>query len=593
MNVVTLDFETTNKDKGDVLNKDNHIVLACWHRSWDGELKHVFGTEYDMAELVSDLRKADLLVAHNVKFELQWISRITNEDFGFEVWDTMLAEYVLAGNRRWDLSLDSMAEKYGLGKKQKLVSSFIQGGVCPSEIPNGILLEYCKKDVILCLRLYERLSKELEKLQLKHIHRTRCRTAQALAQIELEGVTLDTRRTLQERDSAIQQSTKLQAELDALSGGLNWNSPKQVAAYLYGDLGFREVTRPNGEVDRTDAGQPRTDESTILKLRPTRSDQKKFLSIYSQFIPLKKRVQTLKKLGLACEENGGKLHFSLNQTNTQTHRLSSTGKKYKVQGQNIDRGMKRLVVSPDPDYYVCEIDYAQLEFRGAAQLGRCAQAIRDILDEKDIHKFSGSVIFKIPEEEVKGEVRTAAKAYTFKPLYGGNSGTKDEKAYYNAFRRRYKGIYDTQVGWTYQVLGSGQLVTEYGMRFYWPGTRISQQGYIDNTPSIFNYPVQSFSTAEIVPMGLVNLWRNTKGWRTRIINTVHDSVLALVHKDEVVNFVNTAKYSMTTEVAQWLESEYGMKLIVPLGIEIKIGTYWGDNSLIEEKYNMEIKQNDR
>lgn len=593
MRTVTLDFETTNKDKGDALNQDNHIVLACWHRSWDGRLRHVFGTEYDMAELVQDLRTCDLLVAHNVKFELQWLSRITDEDFKFEVWDTMLAEYVLAGNRRWELSLDSMAEKYGFGRKQRLVSSFLDGGVCPSDVPSRILLEYCERDVLLCHRLHQRLAPELEGMGLSHIHRTRCRTAQALAKIELEGITLDTGRTLQERDSAINQSAQLQAELDALSGGLNWNSPKQVAGYLYGNLGFREATRANGELDRTDSGQPRTDESTILKLRATGPDQKKFLSIYSQFVPLKKRVQTLRKMGSACEENSGKLHFSLNQTNTQTHRLSSTGKKYRVQGQNIDRDMKRLVVSPDPDYYVCEVDYAQLEFRGAAQLGRCAQAIRDILDQKDIHKFSGSVIFKVPEEEVKGEVRTAAKAYTFKPLYGGNSGTKDEKAYYNAFRRRYKGIYDTQVGWTYQVLGSGRLVTEYGMRFYWPGTKISKTGYIDNTPSIFNYPVQSFSTAEVVPMGVYNLWRNLKGWKTKIINTVHDSVLVLVHKDEVDNFVNIAKRSMTTEVAEWLEAEYGMKLVVPLGIEIKIGTYWGDSSLMEEKYNMEITSNDR
>jgi DNA polymerase I-like protein with 3'-5' exonuclease and polymerase domains len=435
------------------------------------------------------------------------------------------------------------------------------------------------------------LSERLEREKLSHIHWTRNWTAYALAGIELEGITLDTGRTIQERDRGINEYAQLQAQLDALSGGLNWNSPIQLASYLYGKLGFREIARADGELDRTDTGRPRTDEATILKLRSTGPDQEKFLSVYSEFVPLKKRVQTLTKMALACEENQGRLHFSLNQTNTQTHRLSSTGKKYKVQGQNIDRTMKQWVVSPDPDYYVAEVDYAQLEFRGAAQLGRCKQAIEDILAKKDIHKFSGSVIFKLPEDKVKGEVRNEAKKYTFKPLFGGNSGTKEQKAYYNAFRKRYKGIYDTQVGWTYKVLGSGVLTTEYGMKFYWPGTKISRTGYIDNTPSIFNYPIQSFSTAEIVPLGVVGLYvaMKDKGLKSKIINTVHDSVLVLVHKDEVDEFVNLVKRRMTTDVAGILKRYYSMELVVPLGIEIKIGTYWGDDSLMSMKYDMELQ----
>lgn len=593
MRVLTLDFETTNKDKGDALNKDNHIVLAVWHRSWDDKLTVNFGSEYEQKELMEDVRQCEVLVAHNAKFELQWLSRIDALPPGdqYSVFDTMLAEYVLAGNRRWSLDLGSMGTKYGYGSKSKLVSKWIEAGVCPSEIPKRLLGEYCIQDVNLTRKLYEHLSRELERLDLSHIHQTRCRTTQALADIELKGVTFDPRTTIQERDSAIQRYAELQAKLDALSGGLNWNSPPQIGKYIYGKLGFREATRADGKLDRTDAGNPRTDESTILKLRPTRPDQKEFLSLYSEFVPFKKRVQTLTKLGKACEENEGKVYAQFNQAVTQTHRLSSTGKKYKVQYQNIDRDLKRLVVSPHPDFYVAEADGVQLEFRGACELGHDPVALKDILDKKDIHKFSGSVIFNRDESEVVGEIRTEAKKHTFKPLYGGNSGTKNEKAYYRAFRERYKAIYQMQKKWTMQVLATGELVTEYGMRFYWPDTKMTESGYITNTPSIFNYPIQSFCTAEIIPLSLWNVWVGMRGWRSYLVNTVHDSILAYVHREEVDAFVELVKRAFTTDVRGQMWRHYGMDLRVPLGVEIKIGTFWGDDSLRSIKYDMEIKNN--
>ena len=592
MRTLTLDFETTNKDKGDALNPENQIVLAVWHRSWDDQLTVNFGNEYEQKQLAEDFAQCEVLVAHNAKFELQWLSRICDtQSHGYRVFDTMLAEYVLAGNRRWPLDLGSMGAKYGHGTKSQLVSKWIEAGVCPSEIPKRLLAEYCVQDVWLTRALYESLSQELERLDLAHIHDTRCRTTSALASIELKGITFDTRRTLQERDSALQQHAELQARLDAISGGLNWNSPPQLGKFLYGRLGFREITRRDGQLDRTDSGNPRTDESTILKLRPTRQDQKEFLSIYSQFVPLKKRVQTLKKLGLACEESNGKVYFQFNQAVTQTHRLSSTGKKYKVQAQNIDRDLKRLVVSPDPDYYVAEADGVQLEFRGAVQLGHDPVGLEDILAKKDIHKFSGSVIFNKPESEIVGELRTEAKPHTFKPLYGGKSGTKEQVRYYEAFRKRYKAIYDTQTKWTFQVLATGELVTEYGMRFYWPGTKISKSGYIDNTPSIFNYPIQSFCTADIIPLSLWYVWVGMQGWKSYLVNTVHDSILAYVHKDEVDAFVELVKKAFTTDIRGHLWRHYGMALEVPLGVEIKIGTFWGDDSLRSIKYDMEIKKN--
>lgn len=588
---VVLDFETTNLEKGDPLNPANHIVMVAWYCSWDGSTKHTYGNEYSLRLLLSDLRRSRFLVAHNAKFELQWLARAGYAPASCHVYDTMLGDYVIAGNRRFDLSLEGVARRYGLGSKVGLVNRFISGGVCPSEIPRRWLVKYCRQDVLLCHEIFKKQLQELKDKGLLHIQVTRCLTTVALADIEMQGMPLEKDDVESQSKVVDTQYEELQAKLDALSGGLNWNSPKQVAAYIYDKLGFREVTRHDGELDRTDSGQPRTDEDTVLKLRSTRKDQKEFLEIYRQFVPLKKQKQTLDKFK-ACIADGGVLYGKLNQAVTQTHRLSSSGKRHKIQLQNLDRNFKRFVVSKHDDYYVAEADGKQLEFRVAVDMGHDKTGLEDIRAKKDIHSFSGSVIFQIPDTEVRGEIRTAAKRFTFKPLYGGNSGTERELAYYDAFRRRYNGVYKTQKQWTMNVLSKGELITPYGLRFYWPDTKISRSGYISNTPSIFNYPVQGFATAEIIPLTVYYLWLRMKEKcpKSKLVNTVHDSIVAMVHKDEVNQFIECCKAAFTSDVYGHLAEHYGYRMVVPLGTEIKVGKYWGDGSVAKVDYELEPKE---
>jgi DNA polymerase-1 len=228
-----------------------------------------------------------------------------------------------------------------------------------------------------------------------------------------------------------------------------------------------------------------------------------------------------------------------------------------------------------------EADGVQLEFRGGAQLTGDPVAIKDIIEKKDIHKFSGSVIFNKPEDQIFGELRTAAKEHTFKPLFNGNSGTAREREYYKAFRKRYNVMNTTQKKWTFEVLTNGYLRTKYGMKFYWPDTKMMADGYITNSTNIFNYPIQSFCTAEIIPLSTYFIWEKLKqrGMKSYIFNSVHDSVVMYVHKDEVDEVINIVKEAFCEEVTEYLDGIYGYKMVVPLGVEIKLGTYWGDGSL--------------
>lgn len=242
----------------------------------------------------------------------------------------------------------------------------------------------------------------------------------------------------------------------------------------------------------------------------------------------------------------------------------------------------------DSGSFIGETDGSSLEFRGAGHLGHDTAIRESILRAEDPHLFSASIIFKRPQSEVQSDLRTAAKPYTFKPLYGGKSGTPDEVRYYKAFQAKYKELYDTQTGWTYEVLRSGKLVTPWGLVFYWPGTKMSRSGYIDNTTSIFNYPIQSFCTAEIIPISLVFMWQRAKaaGAKMLFVNTVHDSVVCEVPEEERELFHQLSKQAFMDDVYGYLINNYNINMTVPLGCEVKLGTHWGSGK--GQKYESQI-----
>ena len=74
-NYLVLDFETTNIEKGDPINEDNHIVLGAWWRANESNVR-LLNRRDGERELFDAIGEVDFIVCHNAKFELQWLSRI-------------------------------------------------------------------------------------------------------------------------------------------------------------------------------------------------------------------------------------------------------------------------------------------------------------------------------------------------------------------------------------------------------------------------------------------------------------------------------------------------------------------------------------
>tara|TARA_B000000532_G_scaffold128985_1_gene103433 strand:- start:18764 stop:19342 length:579 start_codon:yes stop_codon:yes gene_type:complete len=160
MRVLTFDVETTHKEKpngsstplpyfGNTLVSVGYKWLGieqvhylCFDHSTQQPSKDGFNIFQDALNL------ADVVVGHNIKFDLSWI-RECNFKYDGHVYDTMVAEYILAKARRWPLSLAAVAEKYGGVQKEKdLISPYFKEGKTFFDIPWNIIVEYGIVDVI-------------------------------------------------------------------------------------------------------------------------------------------------------------------------------------------------------------------------------------------------------------------------------------------------------------------------------------------------------------------------------------------------------------------------------------------------------------
>lgn len=599
-NYVVLDFETTNIEHGSALNEGNRLVLSVWKEQ--SGLRYCWGGELDQGALVAACNKADFLVAHNAKFELQWLERCGYDIGSRPVYCTMVGEWVLIGNLRKPINLDACLERYNLGHKGTTVSRLIKAGVCPSDIPKSLLLTYGIGDVVGTDGLFRKQLAATEGTRLLPVIYTRCLTIPPLADIERYGLHLDAERVEKEYDETLSEYTRVMEELATLTEGINPNSPPQLAHFVYGTLGFQEKVDRQGKAIRNKPtkqfpdGLPKTDEATLLSLGARTPEQQRF-------IELKKKQGKLgaalsKNLSMfigACREHDSMIYAELNHGRTVTHRLSSSGRStyYKMfdankgcQFQNLPRKYKRLFSPRHEGWLFGEADGSQLEFRVAGHLGNDDVIRREVREGYDVHLFTQQVISEAGGKQI---TRTAAKAHTFKPLYGGQSGTRAERAYYDAFGEKYHGLKQAQDDWCIEAEATKMLETEWGMRFYFPNAKYSRDGYLNVKTNVYNIPVQSFATADIIPIGLTYFWHRTRDAQMILVNTVHDSIEAEFPPEERELFESTAVQALTHDVYFYLDKVYDVQFSVELGVGMVIGHHWGEPLEGEDEMKVSVE----
>ena len=336
--------------------------------------------------------------------------------------------------------------------------------------------------------------------------------------------------------------------------------------------GFKQA--PSTSYDLASHGY-KTDKEILERLarRATDDKAKEFLEGMVRFNAITSYLNTYIAGIKRYVSRDGILHTQFMQCVTRTGRLSSRSPNLHNQPRGGTFPIRKVVVSrwQGEGGSITEGDYAQLEFRVAAELSKCLIARHDIIKGVDVHQRTADVL----TEAGQPTTRQGAKEHTFKPLYGGTSGSHAEQVYYKGFINKYLGI----KAWHKQICNIAvdyhKLTLPTGRIYYFPWAKKSYHGGISGATKIKNYPVQGFATGDIVPIGTTKLYYLMKERKLKslLINEVHDSVVVDTYPGEEEEVLECIKEGLLG-VIDHLDEVFDYKFTVPLAIEIKRGGNW-------------------
>ena len=267
----------------------------------------------------------------------------------------------------------------------------------------------------------------------------------------------------------------------------------------------------------------------------------------------------------------GRLHVRLTQHMTSTGRFSGRDPNM----QNMPRGntfpVKRVFISRFKRGKIFEADFAQLEFRTAAFLSQDQVAIKEVKEGFDVHSYTQKII----SDAGQPITRQDAKTHTFAPLYGatGYGRTASEAAYYRHFNEKYKGFASWHKTLAHDALTKRAIRTPSGREFSFPDVMRKQNGQVSHFTQIKNYPVQSFATADIVPIALLAIESELIQAQSCVVNTVHDSIVIDMHPDEDA-LVTQVLRTVEDNLIGLIQQRWGVDFNVPLTLDAKVGVNW-------------------
>ena len=183
-----------------------------------------------------------LLIMHNAQHDLMWLWE-SGFKYDGDIYDTMLAEYLLQRGQKEPISLEACAERRNLNyQKQDTLKEYYKKGYNTNEIPLQELLFYLRSDLNITRELFLALEQDYAKPEAESLHNVRditFRTCKALTRMYMSGIRVD-RTALQKvrhefEEEKAQIEDRLQRKTRELMGDtpINLNSPEQVSQVIF------------------------------------------------------------------------------------------------------------------------------------------------------------------------------------------------------------------------------------------------------------------------------------------------------------------------------------------------------------------------
>jgi DNA polymerase-1 len=569
------DFETTGTDP---LTAEPIGVSFCFEER--EAFYAAFGKELDARERLLELKEffenPDILkIGQNLKYE-EMILR----NFGIRLagihFDTMIASYCL-NPAKPNHNLDDIVMEH-LGIRITAIQELIGTGrnqINMAEVPLDRIYRYGCQDSDVTFRLARVLGAKLEEKGLMDLfEKIEMPLVDVLAEMEVAGVAIDQKLLAglsEEMDKTLKELT-LRIHREA-GVEFNINSPKQLAEILFEKLALRVVKKT-----KTGAS---TDVEVLKELSEIHPLPKEIL----RFRELSKLKSTyVDALPLLVNPKTHRVHTSFNQTVTATGRLSSSDPNLQNIPVRTEEGRKirRAFVAGSKERCLISADYSQIELRVLAHLSEDEHLVRAFREGADIHRYTASLIFNVPADEVIESMRDSAKTVNFGILYGMGAfslakslGITHEaardfiKQYFDRYPRVKRYLDETLA----KARTDGFVTTYFKRRRYIPEIRSGDprvRSFAERTA--INMPIQGTASDIIkIAMRRIHAKLGPKSPVAMILQ-VHDELL----------FETPVKSLEEVTAMVTAEMQDAVTFKVPLKVSVKAGSNWLDMKEIRD-----------
>ncbi len=474
--------------------------------------------------------------------------------------DTSLAAYLLNPNSN-DYSVSALRGIYGLGAVKVDATGLEDFYESEKEyVHNGACMES------LSVKLLAAIEEKNQKSLLENIE---IPLARVLASMEREGFLVD-KEGIEEYNDKI--STRLEEclkDVYNMAGcEFNLNSPKQLSEVLFDE---DKLNLPHKK--KTKSGY-----STNAEVLESLRDKHPIINCILEYRGLQKLKSTYCEGLLKVIDNDGRIHSTLNQTETRTGRISSAEPNLQNIPVRTEQGreLRRFFVAKD-GYSLVDADYSQIELRVLSALAKDKNMIDAFVNGVDIHSVTASQVMGIPLENVTSADRRKAKAVNFGIVYGIGAfslsqdiGTSVQEAdrYIKGYLANYSGVAAFMENAKKSAKEKGYAETFFGRRRYLP--ELNESNAIRRSFGervAMNMPIQG-TAADIIKIAMIRVYERLKAEfpKAKLIMQVHDELII------------EAPESQAEEVAKLLKNtmETACEMAVPFTVEVACGKTWYD-----------------
>lgn len=474
--------------------------------------------------------------------------------------DTSLAAYLLNPNSS-DYSVKALAGVYSLNNVKIDAGDLADFYSQEEENVNA-----CAVIEALSVKLSAEVDENNQSTLLKNIELP---LARVLASMEREGFSVD-------KDGLVEYGDKIGASLeeslknvyDMAGCEFNLNSPKQLSDVLFSE---DKLNLPHGK--KTKSGYS-TNADVLEGLR----DKHPIINEILKYRGLQKLKSTYCEGLLKVIDNDGRIHSTLNQTETRTGRISSAEPNLQNIPVRTELGRElRRFFNAKEGYVLVDADYSQIELRVLAALAKDENMINAFISGADIHSITASQVLGVPLNEVTPNDRRKAKAVNFGIVYGigafslsqdiGTSVVEADR-YIKGYLANYSGVAAFMEHSKQSAKEKGYAETYFGRRRYLPELQESnaiRRGFGERVA--MNMPIQG-TAADIIKIAMIRVYERLKEDfpKAKLIMQVHDELIIEAPENEAQKVAELLKETM----------ENACELSVPLTVEVACGKTWYD-----------------